>query len=294
MKGIVLAGGTGSRLWPSTTAVSKQLLPVYDKPMIYYPIATLMSLGLQELLIVTTRKDAEAFRGLLGNGSHWGIHIQFAVQEEPRGIAQSLLIGSCFLDGSGCALILGDNIFHGAGFVERLFPSMGKPGATALAIKVTNPQQYGIVEVDSKGGVLSIEEKPTSPRSHLAVPGLYLFDECAASLAAGLRPSARGELEITDLLSVYLGADALKVVQLPPDTVWLDAGTVDDLFSATEYVRAIEKRHGTKVGCIEEIAWNHGWIDNTQLRTLGERLLPSLYGEYLLRLATLKPAERLP
>jgi glucose-1-phosphate thymidylyltransferase len=287
VKGIVLAGGTGSRLWPSTTSVSKQLLPVYDKPMIYYPIATLMSLGLRELLVVTTPKDAQAFRGLLGDGSSWGIHIQFAVQGEPKGIAQSLLIGSRFVDGSGCALILGDNIFHGAGFVERLIPHIGEPGATALAMRVVNPQQYGIVEVDSQGSALSIEEKPTSPRSHLAVPGLYLFDGNASSLAAGLSPSARGELEITELLSAYLALDSLNVVQLPPDTVWLDAGTVDDLFSATEYVRAIEKRHGTKVGCIEEIAWQHGWIDTTQLGRLGESMLPSLYGQYLLRLASL-------
>lgn len=285
MKGIVLAGGTGSRLWPSTTSVSKQLLPVYDKPMIYYPIATLMSLGVQDFLVVTTPKDAEAFRDLLGDGSKWGIGIQFAEQEEPKGIAQSLLIGSQFIDGHGCVLILGDNIFHGAGFVERLIPFMGGPGATALAIRVMNPQQYGIVEVSTQGTVLSIEEKPASPRSDLAVPGLYFFDESATSLSADLRPSARGELEITDLLSAYLEAGLLNVIQIPSDTVWLDAGTVDDLFSATEYVRAIERRHGAKVGCVEEVAWQNGWIDSQQLRVLGERLLPSVYGEYLLRLA---------
>ena len=192
------------------------------------------------------------------------------MQEEPNGIAQSLLIGSRFIDGNGCVLILGDNIFHGAGLVERLVPCMGEPGATALAMRVAHPEQYGIVEVDSQGGALSIEEKPTSPRSRLAVPGLYLFDESATSLAAGLSPSARGELEITELLSTYLEADSLNVVQLPPDTVWLDAGTVDDLFSATEYVRAIEKRTGAKVGCVEEVAWERGWIDSTQLRVLAE------------------------
>ena len=285
MKGIVLAGGTGSRLWPSTTSVSKQLLPVYDKPMIYYPIATLMSLGVRDFLVVTTPKDAQAFRSLLGDGSKWGIGIQFAEQQEPKGIAQSLLIGSHFIDGGSCVLILGDNIFHSAGFVERLIPFVGGGGATALAIRVMNPQRYGIVEVGSQGTVLSIEEKPASPRSNLAVPGLYFFDESASSLAAGLRPSARGELEITDLLSAYLEAGSLNIVQLPPDTIWLDAGTVDDLFSATEYVRAVERRHGAKVGCPEEIAWHNGWIDNQALRLLGQRLLPSAYGEYLLRLA---------
>lgn len=292
MKGIVLAGGTGSRLWPATTSISKQLLPVYDKPMVYYPIATLMSLGIRDLLILTTPRDTAAFEQLLGDGSRWGMSIEFAVQDEPRGIAQSLLIGAAFLGGDSCALILGDNIFHGAGFADAIRPHLGRRGATALAVRVATPEQYGIVELDAQGLALSIEEKPAFPKSQLAIPGLYLLDGKAPTLAASLVPSARGELEITELLTTYLTQNALTVVQLPLDTVWLDAGTVDDLFSATEYVRAIERRHDSKVGCLEEVAWQQGWIDSEQLAGIAEDLLPSNYGRYLQQLAAQQRGRR--
>lgn len=260
--------------------------------MVYYPIATLMSLGIRDLLILTTPRDTAAFEQLLGDGSRWGMSIEFAVQDEPRGIAQSLLIGAAFLGGDSCALILGDNIFHGAGFADAIRPHLGRRGATALAVRVATPEQYGIVELDAQGLALSIEEKPAFPKSQLAIPGLYLLDGKAPTLAASLVPSARGELEITELLTTYLTQNALTVVQLPLDTVWLDAGTVDDLFSATEYVRAIERRHDSKVGCLEEVAWQQGWIDSEQLAGIAEDLLPSNYGRYLQQLAAQQRGRR--
>jgi len=281
VKGIILAGGTGSRLWPATKSVSKQLLPVYDKPMIYYPLATLMELGVREFLVITGPRDLEAYGRLLDDGTQWGITVEYAHQDYPRGIAEALVIGEKFIAKSSVALILGDNIFHGADLSSGIRPTIDLPGATVLATDVVSPSNYGIVELGDGSTPLSIEEKPDQPRSNLAIPGLYFLDERAPSWSRDLRPSARGEIEITDLLRTYLEFGELRVVELPADSVWLDAGTVDDLYAATEYVRVIEKRRGVKIGCVEEVAWRNGWLSTESLAQLADMLMPSPYAHYL-------------
>lgn len=279
VRGIVLAGGTGSRLWPVTRAVSKQLIPVYDKPMIYYPLSTLVQVGAREILVITTPEEQSAFRRLLGDGSTWGLSIRFAVQDAPRGIAEAFLIGEEFLAGESAALILGDNIFHG-----REIAAPDEPGACIFAYPVADPQAYGVVEFDAQGRAVSIEEKPQQPRSRYAVPGLYFYDAEVSKIASTLQPSARGELEITDLNLEYLRRGQLNVKVLSRGTAWLDTGTFGAMVQAAEYVRVIEERQGFKVGCVEEAAWRAGLIDDEQLRALALPLLKSGYGEYLLRL----------
>ena len=284
MKGIILAGGTGSRLWPITKGVSKQLLPVYDKPMIHYPLATLMAAGLREVLIITTPEDSESFSRLLGDGAAWGMTIQYAVQPKPEGLAQAFLIAEDFLAGDQAALILGDNLFHGHGLGQHLSSLTQQQGAHVFAYEVANPSDYGVVEFDADGRALSIEEKPTAPRSNFAVPGLYFYDENVVQVAKTIKPSARGELEITAVNDHYLQAGSLTVTVLERGTAWLDTGTFRSLQDAGEFVRVMEDRTGTKVGCIEETAWRNGWITTDQLRALAEPLLKSGYGDYLMQL----------
>ena len=286
MKGIILAGGTGSRLWPITKGVSKQLLPVYDKPMIHYPLSTLMAAGIREVLVITTPQDSAAFSGLLGDGSDLGMTIQYAVQPRPEGLAQAFLIGESFLGGSQAALILGDNLFYGQGLGRRLAPLTSQEGAHVFAYEVANPSEYGVVEFDSDGVVLSIEEKPVAPRSNFAVPGLYFYDEHVVEVAKSVRPSPRGELEITAVNDYYLRAGTLTVTVLERGTAWLDTGTFRSLQDAGEFVRVIEDRTGMKIGCIEEIAWRNGWIDDARLLEHAAALEKSGYGEYLARLVT--------
>jgi len=281
MKGIILAGGTGSRLWPITKGVCKQLLPVYDKPMIHYPLATLMAAGLREVQIITTPEDADAFRRLLGDGSTLGMHLDYAVQAKPEGLAQAFLIAEDFLNGDQAALILGDNLFHGYGLGRTLANLTQQNGAHVFAYEVANPSEYGVVEFAPDGQVLSIEEKPETPRSRYAVPGLYFYDETVVDVAKTIRPSARGELEITAVNDAYLALGTLTVTVLDRGTAWLDTGTFKSLQDAGEFVRVLEDRQGTKVGCIEEIAWRNGWIDDEQLEQLAEPLLKSGYGDYL-------------
>ena len=284
MKGIILAGGTGSRLWPITKGVSKQLLPVYDKPMIHYPLATLMAAGLREVLIITTPEDSESFSRLLGDGAAWGMTIQYAVQPKPEGLAQAFLIAEDFLAGNQAALILGDNLFHGHGLGQHLSSLTQQQGAHVFAYEVANPSDYGVVEFDADGRALSIEEKPTAPRSNFAVPGLYFYDKNVVQVAKTIKPSARGELEITAVNDHYLQAGSLTVTVLERGTAWLDTGTFRSLQDAGEFVRVMEDRTGTKVGCIEETAWRNGWITTDQLRALAEPLLKSGYGDYLMQL----------
>ena len=284
MKGIILAGGTGSRLWPITKGVSKQLLPVYDKPMIYYPLSTLMAAGIREILIITTPEDSEAFERLLGNGAGWGINISYAVQPRPEGLAQAFIIAEDFLAGDAAALILGDNLFYGPGLGRRLGSLLDVSGGHVFAYEVANPSEYGVVEFDAEGRVLSIEEKPTSPKSHFAVPGLYFYDSSVVDVAKAIQPSARGELEITAVNERYREAGNLTVTVLERGTAWLDTGTFRTLQDAGEFVRVIEDRTGTKVGCLEEISWRHGWIDNEELQAQASLLSKSGYGDYLLSL----------
>ena len=281
MKGIILAGGTGSRLWPITKGVSKQLLPVYDKPMIHYPLSTLMVAGLREVLIITTPEDSEAFRRLLGDGSGWGMTITYAVQPKPEGLAQAFLIAEDFLAGQGAALILGDNLFYGPRLGRHLAKLTDVSGGHVFAYEVANPSGYGVVEFDDTGTALSIEEKPAQPKSNFAVPGLYFYDESVVDVAKSITPSARGELEITAVNDHYLQAGALTVTVLERGTAWLDTGTFKSLQDAGEFVRVMEDRTGTKVGCVEEIAWRNGWIDDDQLQELAEPLTKSGYGDYL-------------
>lgn len=285
MRGIVLAGGTGSRLWPVTRAVSKQLMPVYDKPMIYYPLSTLIMAGIDEILVITTPEEQAAFKRLLEDGSQWGLKLSYAAQERPEGIAQAFLIGEEFLAGEGAALILGDNIFHGVGLDARLRDATGNvDGGMIFAYPVADPTAYGVVEFDASGQAVSIEEKPAKPRSRYAVPGLYFYDADVVKVASTLRPSARGELEITAVNQDYLRRDRLRVTVLDRGTVWLDTGTFAAMVQAAEYVRVIEERQGLKLGCVEEAAWRAEFIDDNQLKVLAEPLRRSGYGEYLLGL----------
>ncbi|MBL1105863.1 glucose-1-phosphate thymidylyltransferase RfbA [Streptomyces sp. 5-8] len=283
MRGILLAGGTGSRLWPLTRSVSKQLLPVFDKPMVYYPLSTLVMAGINEILIITTPEDQYLFRRLLGDGGQLGLRLQYMTQETPKGIAEAFLLGADFIDGRPVALILGDNIFHGSGLGTRL--ARHEPvGGRVFAYQVANPSAYGVVEFDASGRALSIEEKPVRPRSRYAVPGLYFYDHRVVDIARCLRPSGRGELEITDLNRAYLEAGALHVTRLDRGTAWLDTGTFGSMMQASEFVRVIEERQGLKVGCIEEAVWRAGLIDDDRLRDLARPLLKSGYGDYLLGL----------
>jgi glucose-1-phosphate thymidylyltransferase len=284
MKGIVLAGGTGSRLFPITNVVSKQLLPVYDKPMVYYPLATLMAAGIREILIITTPRDLEAFKVLLGDGQKWGMSIDFVVQESPAGLAQAFLLGENFVGDSSVALILGDNIFHGPGLDTQLRQQTTPQGGVIFAYEVSNPQDYGVIEFDSTGKAISVDEKPVNPRSNFAIPGLYFFDNHVVDVAKNVRPSHRGELEITSVISEYLQRDQLRVEVLPRGTAWLDTGTFSTMHDAGTYVRIIEERQGSRVGCVEELAWRNKWINTSQLETLAHNQLASGYGEYLMRL----------
>jgi glucose-1-phosphate thymidylyltransferase len=281
MRGIILAGGTGSRLWPLTRGVSKQLLPIYDKPMIYYPLSTLMLAGIREILIITTPGDQVSFVNLLGDGSQIGIDIQYLIQEKPEGIAQAFTLGSDFIGGESVMLILGDNIFHGAGLGNNLKSLIDPNGALIFGYRVSEPQNYGVVEVNSDNRVMSIEEKPTEPKSNLAIPGLYFCDNTVIQRAKIQNKSARGEIEITGVLNSYLKDEKLKLITLPRGTAWLDCGTVDSLQDASNYIAAIEQRQGFKVGCIEEVAWRNGWISDHQLQTLAMPLKGNQYGQYL-------------
>ncbi|MET7381007.1 glucose-1-phosphate thymidylyltransferase RfbA [Streptomyces sp. NPDC005526] len=285
MRGILLAGGTGSRLWPLTRSVSKQLLPVFDKPIIYYPLSTLVMAGVREILIITTPEDEGQFRRLLGEGGQLGLRLEYRAQERPEGIAQAFLLGADFIGGQSVALILGDNIFHGSGLGTRLARHAADlQGGRVFAYQVADPSAYGVVEFDEEGRALSIEEKPARPRSRYAVPGLYFYDHRVVDIARGLRPSERGELEITDLNRVYLEAGALHVTRLDRGTAWLDTGTFTSLVQASEFVRVIEERQGFKVGCVEEAVWRAGLIDDDRLRELARPLLGSGYGRYLVGL----------
>jgi len=284
-KGIILAGGSGTRLYPLTRVVSKQLLPVYDKPMIFYPLATLMQADIREILIITTPHEQELFKRLLGDGSDWGIRLEFAVQERPEGLAQALIIAGPFLQGSPCCLILGDNIFHGGGLSELLERvARTEYGATVFGYWVRDPERYGVVEFDQQMQVLSIEEKPLSPRSNYAVTGLYFYDERACGFAGELTPSERGELEITDLNRCYLEDGSLKVERLGRGYAWLDTGTHESLQQAASFIETIEARQGLKIACPEEIAYTKNWIDESQVMRLAEPLRKSGYGEYLLQM----------
>ena len=284
-KGIILAGGSGTRLYPITRVVSKQLLPVYDKPMIYYPLSTLMQAGIREILVITTPHEQALFRQLLGDGSQWGLEISFAVQPNPDGLAQALIIGEEFLAGCPSCLILGDNIFHGDGLREMLLRSMQRTdGSTVFGYWVSDPQRYGVVEFDAGMRVLSLEEKPSRPRSNYAVTGLYFYDERASQFARELRPSARGELEITDLNRRYLQEDSLHLERLGRGYAWLDTGTHESLQQASSFIETIENRQGLKVACPEEIAYLQGWINRDRVLELAGPLRNSGYGEYLLHL----------
>ncbi len=284
-KGIILAGGAGTRLHPVTLSQSKQLLPVYDKPMIYYPLATLMMAGIREFLIITTPRDSLAFRDLLGDGASWGLAITYAVQPEPNGIAQALIIGESFLDGAPSALILGDNIFYGANLSGLLQAASRRTGgATVFGYYVQDPERYGVVAFDAAGKVVDLLEKPEKPPSNYAVTGVYFYDERAPRMARAIKPSARGELEITDLNRAYLHDGSLAVERLGRGTAWLDTGTHNSLLDAGIFVRIIEERQGLKIACVEEIAWRAGFIDTAQLERLAQPLLKSGYGEYLIRM----------
>ena len=281
MKGIVLAGGTGSRLWPITFGASKQLLPIYDKPLIHYPISTLMLAGIREILVITTQQDQDSFKRLLGDGSRIAVKFDYAVQEKPEGLAQAFLIGENFLKQEKCALVLGDNIFHGEGLGTQLSALRNVNGANIFAYKVSDPERYGVVEFDDKGKAISIEEKPKRPKSPYAVPGLYFYDESVVELAKQVKPSNRGELEITSINELYLQQGLLNVTLLERGTAWLDTGTFESMNAAANFIQIIEERQGMKVSCLEEVSWRMGWISAEQLLALAGEYKSSPYAGYL-------------
>ena len=284
MKGIILAGGSGTRLYPITRAISKQLMPIYDKPMIYYPLSVLMLAGIKDILIITTPEDNDSFKRLLGDGKDMGCNFEYAVQDKPNGLAQAFVIGEKFIGNDKVALILGDNIFYGSGFSKLIQSFNNVDGAAIFAYPVADPERYGVVEFDESFKALSIEEKPKQPKSNFAVPGLYFYDNTVIEIAKNLKPSPRGEYEITDVNKYYLEQGTLQVGVMDRGTAWLDTGTFDSLSDASEFVRVIEKRQDTKIGCIEEVAYNMDFIDKKQLKEIAQKYIKSGYGQYLLKL----------
>ncbi len=281
MKGIILAGGSGTRLYPITKGISKQLIPIYDKPMIYYPLTTLMMAGIREILIITTPHEQDQFKRLLEDGSQWGCSFKYKIQEEPRGLADAYIVGEEFIGDSSVAMILGDNIFYGVGLGDQLKKYTDPTGGVVFAYHVSDPERYGVVEFDESKKAVSIEEKPAQPRSNYAIPGLYFFDKRASKIAKGVKPSARGEIEITEIHNFYLKEGTLEVAVLDRGTAWLDTGTFNSMMQAAEFVRVIEERQGLKIGSPEEVAWREGFIDDDQLAKLAEPLVKSGYGKYL-------------